>query len=109
MGDADFELGAALDLDAPTGKDITLAIEEGTEFEGDIKLNELERAIFDRGTDEEKDMVRSLVTNKKRKWPKKRRSKLVFVPYTIESQYSAEERAAIARGIDDYHRNTCIR
>ena len=96
-----------IDLSVPEGETITEAGEGGKEVEGDIKLNELQRPIMETGTDDEKDEVRASSKDERNKWPKV--GGFVEVPYTITDEFDQEERALIARGFDDYRKNTCIR
>lgn len=107
MDSDDFRRGAEIDTTVPEGLTITEAGEGGSAFEGDIQLTELQRAIMEGGTDEEKDEVRSATKNEHHKWPKV--GDIIEVPYTITNDFDQEERALIARGFDDYHKNTCIR
>ena len=107
MDAEDYRRGGEIDLNVPALGDITSAIEGGHKFEGDIALNAKQRAIFEEGTDAEKDAVRSATTNARHKWPKV--GKYIEVPYTITNEFNQEERSLMARGFDDYHKNTCIR
>ena len=46
---------------------------------------------------------RNAIRNESLKWPDAK------IPYIISSDYSNEDRALIAKAMDGYHKNTCIR
>ena len=100
----DFRRGAAIDLNVPE-PDLNALAEGGNQFEGDIALSDEERMMVENGI--HPGETRSAIKDSSRKWP--RVGNYVEVPYTITNQFDKEERAIIARGFDDYHRNTCIR
>ena len=114
----DFVLGAEMTYgsDAPQGIAIESANGEGDHgqraanelFEGDIMLTAHQREIVDRGIQSEIDEMRSSVTDDLRKWPANKKGK-VFIPYTLDSAFNKRERGLIAAGIDQFHKNTCIR
>ena len=80
------------------------AIEKGHEYEGDIQLSPEEKEIIVNGTEKDKLTLRE---DWPRHWPK--RDSLVYLPYVLSDEYDTEERANIARAIEDYENNTCIR
>ena len=114
LTEADFTLGAQMTYGnaMPQG----IAIESANAnisgnamlFEGDIMLSGDERAIVDRGISSEIEEMRSAQTS--RKWPRSKGDNIeVIVPYTIKTGFTDAEKALIAAGIDQYHKNTCIK
>ena len=114
----DFVLGAEMTYgsEAPQGIAIESANGDGDNgqraanglFEGDIMLTAHQREIVDRGIQSEIDEMRSSVTDDLRKWPANKKGKVV-IPYTLDSAFNKRERGLIAAGIDQFHKNTCIR
>ena len=107
MNAEDYKFGDMIDLTVPGAGNIASALEESEGFEGDIQLNDEQKEIFKTGTDEDRALIRAASTNPNHKWPKV--GDYVNVPYTITSDFSQAERALIARGFQDYRKNTCIR
>ena len=103
----DYRLGDMIDKDVPEGKSIASALEQGDGYEGDIKLNDEQEAIMRTGTDDERALVRAASTYSSHKWRKV--GDYVHVPYTISDDFTEVERGLIAKGFQDYHKNTCIR
>ena len=118
LNEDDFVLGAEMTAgsEAPQGIPIETANENGEHgqrldnglFEGDIMLTLQQRAIVDRGIQSEIDEMRSSVTSDRRKWPANQKGEVV-IPYTLDSAFDERERGLIASGIDQFHKNTCIK
>ena len=118
LNEDDFVLGAEMTYgsEAPQGIAIDSANGEGDYvqraadglFEGDIMLTAHQRETVDRGIQSEIDEMRSSVTNDLKKWPANKKGKVV-IPYTLDSAFNKRERGLIAAGIDQFHKNTCIR
>ena len=103
----DYRLGDLIDLNVPGAGSIDSALEGSEDLEGDIKLTDEQKETFKNGTDRDRALVRAASRNPNHKWPKV--GDYVNVPYTITRDFSQAERATIARGLQDYHKNTCIR
>ncbi|XP_074600489.1 uncharacterized protein LOC141854624 [Brevipalpus obovatus] len=88
---SDFERGKNLKQDAFAIKDDVLY--SGRHFEGDIM-----DSLLVNGSD-----GKNAIRNPGSHWPNGR------VPYVLSSDYTSEERAVIARAMDEYHRRTCIK
>ena len=104
----DFLNGKRIDEEheIPNNKDpLNDAIENGEAFEGDIRLTEKQAGIIMNGTKQDLVSMRSAI--RERHWPE--RDSKVYIPYTISSTYSTSEKANIARAIEDFEKNTCIR
>ena len=120
LNEDDFVLGGEMTdgSEAPQGIPIESANENGDHssqrsangllFEGDIMLTAEQRAIVDRGIQSEIDEMRSSVTDERRKWPA-RADGQVIIPYTIDAAFDKRERGLISSGIDQFHKNTCIK
>ena len=80
------------------------AIEKGSEYEGDMMLNEEEKEAHKADTNETSNAATTL---EQRKWPKKGNE--TRVPYVISSSFSTGERRKIAKAIQDYESKTCVR
>ena len=104
LDDEDFRRGAEIDVNVPE-PDISDLAGAGNQFEGDIALSEDERMMVENGIHPAES--RSAIKDSRKKWPTV--GNHVEVPYTITDEFDQEERAFIARGFDDYHKNTCIR
>ena len=105
LGEEDFRRGAEIDVNVPES-DLSVLAEKAGQFEGDIVLNDEQRMMVENGI--HPGETRSAITDSPRKkWPKVGNN--VEVPYTITDEFDQEERAFIARGMDEYHKNTCIR
>ena len=118
LNEDDFVLGAEMTYgsEAPQGIAIDSSSGESDHgqrtanglFEGDIMLTAHQREIVDRGIQSEIDEMRSSVTDDSRKWPANKKGKVV-IPYTLDSAFNKRERGLIAAGIDQFHKNTCIK
>ena len=51
--------------------------------------------------------MRQAITRATRKWPKK--DGKVYVPYELGTHFSANEKAVMSRGFEEYAKHTCIR
>jgi len=106
LGIDDFVGGDNIDIDKENEQDLLNdAIETGHEYEGDILLTPEQASIIINGTENDLISMRSAI--KERHWPKKGSN--VIIPYTISGTYSPNERNNIARAMDEYEKNTCIR
>ena len=104
LSEEDFRRGAEIDVNVPES-DLSVLAEKAGQFEGDIVLNDEQRMMVENGI--HPGETRSAITDSRKKWPKVGNN--VEVPYTITNEFDQEERAFIARGMDEYHKNTCIR
>ena len=105
LSEEDFRRGAEIDVNVPES-DLSVLAEKAGQFEGDIVLNDEQRMMVENGI--HPGETRSAIKDSPhKKWPKVGNN--VEVPYTITDEFDEEERAFIARGMDDYHKNTCIR
>ena len=104
LSEEDFRRGAEIDVNVPES-DLSVLVEKSGQFEGDIVLSDEQRMMIENGI--HPGETRSAITDSRAKWPKVGNN--VVVSYTISNEFNQEERAFIARGIDDYHKNTCIR
>lgn len=93
LTDEDFEGGRLLDhlinpdLFIPK-ESIFRAIDDPNIIEGDIVVTPVKEAA---------------ITQQYNFWPNNR------IPYTISSAFTPSERQIIARGIEEYHKNTCLK
>lgn len=71
-------------------------------FEGDITLNDEDRAALEEGID-----LREVVGQSRRKWPAT--NGIVNVPYAFPSDMPRVRRAAVARVVQEFATKTCIR
>ena len=118
LNEDDFVLGAEMTYGSEAPQGIAIDSSNGESdygqraahglFEGDIMLTAHQREIVDRGIQSEIDEMRSSVTDDSRKWPANKKGKVV-IPYTLDSAFNKRERGLIAAGIDQFHKNTCIR
>ena len=89
-------------VQSPTNQDDPITT--GTDkFEGDIRNVDITqiRAMYDSAANP--DMMRNAIKEEWRKWPGG------VVPYVISSRYSQYERRIIAKAMQEYKKETCIR
>ena len=109
----DYEAGEEIDVDNEIPKDvepISNAV-EGDKFEGDEILTDEQKAAMGVGIDrdlmEQELEIRQAITRATRKWPKKNGK--VYVPYELGAHFTANEKAVMSRGFEEYAKHTCIR
>jgi hypothetical protein len=108
LDDTDYTNGNKINTSVSDGEDpIRKAIENGNEFEGDIKLNTEQAAAIRNGTKEALMSLRAASTINYHKWTKS--GSTVSIPYVISSSFSSTERANIARALSEFQSKTCIR
>ena len=82
--------------------------QKGTDnYEGDITLNTQEKEIIVNGTEKDSISMRSAL--REGHWNGNPRDDNVYIPYTISRDFRRSERRNIARAIEDYEKQTCIR
>ena len=89
-------------VQSPTNQDDPITIDTD-KFEGDIRNVDTTqiRAMYDSAANP--DMMRNAIKEEWRKWPGG------VVPYVISSRYSQYERRIIAKAMQEYKQETCIR
>ena len=89
-------------VQSPTNQDDPITTKTD-KFEGDIRNVDITqiRAMYDSAANP--DMMRNAIKEEWRKWPGG------VVPYVISSRYSQYERRIIAKAMQEYKQETCIR
>ena len=108
----DLEAGEEIDLEHEIPKDVEPIgpAVEGDKYQGDEILTAEQKAelgIADRDGMESELEMRQAITRATRKWPKK--DGKVYVPYELGTHFSANEKAVMSRGFEEYAKHTCIR
>ena len=108
----DLEAGEEIDLDNEIPKDVGPISPkvEGDKYQGDEILTAEQKAelgIADRDGMESELEIRQAITRATRKWPKK--DGKVYVPYELGAHFTANEKAVMSRGFEEYAKHTCIR
>ena len=108
----DLEAGEEIDLDNEIPKDVGPISPkvEGDKYQGDEILTAEQKAelgIADRDGMESELEIRQAITRATRKWPKKNGK--VYVPYELGAHFTANEKAVMSRGFEEYAKHTCIR
>ena len=81
--------------------------QKGTDYQGDITLNAQEKEIIVNGTKNDSISMRAAL--REGHWNGNPRDDNVYIPYTISRDFRRSERRNIARAIEDYEKQTCIR
>ena len=81
--------------------------QKGTDYQGDITLNSQEKEIIANGTKNDSISMRAAL--REGHWNGNPRDDNVYIPYTISRDFRKSERQNIARAIEDYEKQTCIR
>ena len=81
--------------------------QKGTDYQGDITLNAQEKEVIVNGTKNDSISMRAAL--REGHWNGNPRDDNVYIPYTISRDFRRSERRNIARAIEDYEKQTCIR
>ena len=103
MNDEEYRRGNVIDLMFLELGYIESATKRGTEFEGDVHLDDGQRSTLETRTVEEKAALRSATASSDRLWPKV--VNFVVVPCRITNYFYQETRAYIAGGFTNYQTN----
>jgi hypothetical protein len=75
----------------------------GSKSEGDIAIGNIRAFVEESNRRKPNEFARNAIRQQYRRWPNG------VIPYALSSKYGSYSRSIIAKAMNEYHRQTCIR